>query len=119
MKKSHIIKDIIFLPKTFYGGNASIFSLLKKSGYFELHNEISEADIFESLTQHLECIDQWLSLSEDKRSSSGWYFKHNDDGKYVVGYFPWKETIATTEYQNKIEACAAFIKREIENIRNS
>lgn len=117
MKKPHIIRDIIFLPKRFSEGNDSIYSLLKDSGYFELHNQISEADIFEKLTQHLECVDEWLSLSEDKRSSSGWYFKQNDNGKYVVGYFPPKGNLEMTEYLDKVEACTAFIKREIEDIR--
>jgi hypothetical protein len=111
--------DIIFLPKKFYEGNASIYSLLKESGYFEQHNQISEADIFGELTQHLECIDQWLSLSKDKRSNSGWYFKEDDSGKYVVDYFPPKEGLKRIEYLDKVEACAAFIKREIEDIRNT
>jgi hypothetical protein len=58
MKKAQVIKDIIFLPQRFSEGNYSIHSLLKESGYFELYNQINEADIFEKLTQHLECIDQ-------------------------------------------------------------
>ena len=119
MMKHHIIRDIIFLPKRFSEGNSSIYSLLKESGYFGLHNQIGEADIFEELTEHLECIDQWLSLSENKRSSSGWYLKQNDSGKYVVGYFPPQENLITTEYIDKAEACAVFIKREIEDIRKS
>jgi hypothetical protein len=119
MKKSAIIKDIIFLPKRFSEGNTSIYALLKESGYFELHNAISEADIFENLTHHLECIDGWLSLSEDKRSSSGWYFKQDDNGKYIVGYFPLKENLVIAEYLDEVEACAAFIKREIEDIRTA
>jgi hypothetical protein len=119
MKKSTIIKDIIFLPKRFFEVNTSIYTLLKKSGYFELHNQINEADIIEQLTQHLECIDGWLRLSENKRSSSGWYFKQDDNSKYVVGYFPLKENLGVTEYLDKVEACAAFIKREIEDIRTA
>jgi hypothetical protein len=118
MNKSYIIKNIIFLPKRFSEGNTSIYSLLKESGYFEQHNQISETDIFEELLQHLECIEQWISLSDDKRCSSGWYFKQADNGRYIVGYFPPKGNLNTSEYNNKIEACAAFIKREIEYIRN-
>lgn len=58
MEKLRIIQDIIFLPKKFYDeGNVSIYSLIKESGYFELHDQISEADIFKELSQHLECID--------------------------------------------------------------
>ena len=81
--------------------------------------DISEGDIFEELTQHMECMDQWLSWSEDKRSSSGWYFRQNANGKYIVGYFPFQENLKATEYFGKTEACSAFIKREIEEIRKS
>jgi hypothetical protein len=91
--------------------------LLKECGYFELHGQISEADIFQELKQHLQCIDQWLSWSENKRSSSGWYFRENENGQYVVGYFPLQESSEATEYFDKTEACSAFIKREIEDIR--
>ncbi len=119
MKKDQIIKDIIFLPKRFSKGDASLYSLLKESGYFEVHNQISEADIFEKLIQNLECIDLWLRLSSDKRSNSGWYFKQNDSNMYIVGYFPPSDNYKTIEYLDRIEACSTFIKREIENIRNS
>lgn len=119
MNKFAIIENIIFLPKRFFKGNTSIYTLLKESGYFEMNEQISEADIFKELTQQLECIEGWLSLSEDKRGSSGWYFKQNDNGKYVVGYFPPKENFGVYEYIDKVEACAAFIKREIEDIKNS
>jgi hypothetical protein len=36
------MKDIIFLPKKFLEGGASIYSLLKGSGYFEFHAQIDE-----------------------------------------------------------------------------
>ena len=120
MKKDYVINNIIYLLDKFYKlGNISIYSLLKESGYFELYNQISELEISVMLIQHSKCIDQWLSWSENKRNSSGWYFKQKEDGKYIVGYFPTKEDLKTTEYFEIIEACAAFIKREVEDIRKS
>jgi hypothetical protein len=120
MEKSHVIKNIVFLPKRFYTErNVSIYSLLEESGYFELYDQIRETDIVKELVKHLECIDQWMNLSENKRSSSGWYFKQTENSKYIVGYFshPSQENLKTIEYFDKFEACAAFIKREIEDIR--
>ncbi len=119
MKKNNVLRDIVFLPKRFSEGNASMYSLIKESGYFEMHNQINEVDIFEVLNENLECIDQWLSLSEDKRSSSGWYFKQNDNGKYLVGHYPSNENNELNEYSDEVEACAVFIKYEIEEIRKS
>lgn len=49
--------------------------------------------------------------------SFGAGFKKNE--KYIVGYFPVKEDFNPIEYSDINEACTAFIKREIEEIRTS
>jgi len=119
MKKLDIIEEIIFLPLRSYERNVSIYSLLKESDYFELHNQINESDIFKALTQHVECVDQWLHLSENKRSSSGWYIKQTNSENYIVGYYPSHEINKTIDFSDKLEACAHFIKRELEDLRNA
>jgi len=117
MEKVNVIKNIINLPQEFCKGSVSIFSLLQESGYFDLYEQITEKDIKEELTQHLECIKEWLLYSEDKRNTSGWYFVQNNIEKYIVGYFSLEENEITYEYLDKVEACAVFIKKEIETIR--
>lgn len=120
MNAEEIINRIIYLPMKFKSlGNISIYSLLKETGYFEMYNQINEANIIEGLTKHPKCINQWLRWSEDKRTSSGWYFQQNRNGKYIVGYYPTKEDFQLTEYTDIYEACAVFIKREIEEIRKN
>jgi len=94
-----------------------MYSLLKESGYFEMYEQVSEADITEGLNKHPECINDWLMVSEDKRTSSGWCFTQNGNEKYTVGYYPATANFRLTTYTDAKEACAAFIKREIENIR--
>ncbi len=51
--------------------------------------------------------------------SFGAGFKENENEKYIVGYFPVKEDFNPIEYFDINEACTAFIKREIEEIRTS
>jgi sulfite reductase beta subunit-like hemoprotein len=115
-----IINKVISLATEFYNkSNVSIYTLLKETGYFEMYNQINEADILNELTIHPEFIDKWFSWSENKRSSSGWYLKQNENSKYAVGYFPANRDIAQIEYSDIKEACAAFIIREIEEIRMS
>jgi hypothetical protein len=115
-----IISSIVNLPDKFNRvANISIYSLLKETGYFEMHNQVNEIGIIKYLVNHTECINQWLCWSEDKRSSSGWYFKESEEGKYLVGYFPTKENFKPIEYSDLTEACAAYIKHEIEDIRTS
>lgn len=94
-----------------------MISLLKESGYFEMYDQVNEAEITKALNEHPECINDWIMLSEDKRCSSGWYITENENGKYIVGYYPAEE-FEITEYCDVKEACAAFIKLEIEAIRN-
>jgi len=59
--------------------------------------------------------------SEDKRSNSVWYFQQENEETFVVGFFDRKNSKMNQliKYTDRIEACAAFIKREIEDIRQS
>lgn len=118
MNKYTVIRRIIYLPGQFQKiGDVSIYSLLKESGYFELHNEINEADIIREIIVNPQCISQWMTWSDNKRSNEGWYFKQSKEGKYIVGYFPQKEGAKMREYSDINDACATFIKLELEDIR--
>ncbi len=116
---AEMVAQIITLPRRFHSlGNVSVFSLLQATGYFGLHDQISEDDIREALHRCPECIQEWVQYSEDKRTSSGWYIMENDEGCYEVGYVSEGGDLQERlVYDNQIDACAAFVKREIENIR--
>ena len=120
--KADIATQIVTLPQTFHSlGNISIFSLLEETGYFELHDQISEGDIRGALLCCPECVQEWIQYSEDKRSSSGWYLTLDDEGLYETAYFDIKAVPNTTnrvQYEHAIDACAAFIKHEIESVRS-
>ena len=119
-KNSEIVQQIVTLPKTFHSlGNVSIFALLEATGYFGLHDQISERDIHAALLRCPECIGDWMQYAEDKRTSSGWYVTLNDDGCYETGYIVDVHTRTNrVQYDNAIDAVAAFIKHEIEAIRS-
>jgi hypothetical protein len=110
--------DLIHIPRKFEDlGNVSMYSLLSDSGYFEAHSQISESTIREALQAHPETVDEWMRFSEDKRSNVGWYFRPSHRG-YEVGYFSRSQSgIKSAEYFDQTEACAVFIKNEIEEIR--
>lgn len=119
MNIDHTIERIIHLPRLFKSlGNKSMHSLLRDTGYFEIADQIYEEDIGKALKQHPECINEWQLVSDDKRTTSGWYFKELDNGKYIVGYFDLKrKDNSDVEFSDIREACAFFIKHEIEDIR--
>ena len=122
VNENDMIAQIVRLPRQFYTlRNVSMFALLKATGYFKLHDQISEGDIRAALVQCPECAQEWMQYAEDKRTSSGWYFTLNDEGLYETGYFDIKSVPRDTnrvQYENAIDASAAFIKHEIESMRS-
>jgi hypothetical protein len=97
-----------------------MFSRLKATGYFELHDQISERDIRAALVRCSECVQEWMQECEDKRTSAGWYVMENDEGCYEVGYITERgELQQRVVYSDRVEACAAFVKHEIETLRLS
>jgi hypothetical protein len=118
MRKDDILIDLVHLPRRFDASGMSIYELLRQTGYFEMYDEILEADIRETLAQHPECVDEWISYSGDKRTSSGWYIKQEDSTIYKVGCLsPKGGKSIETSYVDHTDACAAFIKHELEDIR--
>ena len=117
-KINNTIEGVIHLAKKFNElGDVSIYSLLKETGYFDLHKLISESAIRDAILRCPECVSQWFSFSENKRSSTGWYFRR-DNNIYVVGYFSLNaKALPPIQYTDEVKACAAYIKREIEEIR--
>jgi hypothetical protein len=116
-----IAMQIVTMPRRFHSlGSMSIFSLLEETGYFELHDQISEDDIRTALLCCPECVQEWMQYCSDKRTSSGWYIRLNDEELYEIGYFDIKADHDTNrvQYKDAIDACAAFIKQEIESIRS-
>ena len=118
METEKIISDVINMPAKYNElGNITYYSLLRNAGYFEVHDQINEDKILEQLIKHPEWVKQWIQYSEDKRTASGWYFLQDTDGKYIVEYYPPQQKFKTLKFFDIKEACAVFIKIEIERER--
>lgn len=115
-----LAEEIVKIPSRLYSfEDKSFISLLKDTAYFELFDEIKRNMFLETLKKDPQYIKQWLRLSADKRCDSGWYFMEEKD-EHIVGYLDsGKGRINETKYSDIREACANFIFREIEDIRNS
>jgi hypothetical protein len=99
----------------------SPFALLKETGYFELHDQVSVSNIREALIRDPACVQEWIQYVDDLRCSSSWYFDFDDDeNQYEVGFFDINADPTRSnrvQYENSTDACAAYIKHEIESIR--
>jgi len=99
--------------------NVSPCSLLKKSGYFEMHDQITIEAIHGALCAHPDYVNDWIQFSEDQRCDPVWFFRQNG-ADYEVGFWSSKaDDTPPTKYSDPLEACATFIKHEIEGIRLS
>jgi hypothetical protein len=114
-----ITGKILSLPRQLKNvGDVSIRELLKGTGYFQLYEKVTEDSIKKALSSYPESIAEWISYSEDKRSTSGYYLKEEGVNSYIVGYLDEKKGMVNEiKYAERIDACASFIKREIEDIR--
>lgn len=116
----NIATQIVTIPRRMHSDDKSPFALLKETGYFELHDQVSVDDIRNALVRDPASVQEWMQYIDDQRCSSSWYFVLNDDGLYEVGFFDSNTDPAYSNqllYENAMEACAAFIKHEIEDIR--
>lgn len=117
MGKIDVIHNIIDIPGRFKKGNDSFYSLAIQSGYFSSPEEITNDNIAEILHGHPGLIDEWLCWSDDKRTSSGWFFQNNLPEIYVVGFSPRDENKPDIVFTDKFLACATFIKNDLEEMR--
>jgi hypothetical protein len=118
---ANMATEIVTIPRRMRSEDKSPFALLKETGYFELHNEVSVSDIRNALARDPACVQEWMQYIDDQRCSSSWYFVLNDEGLYEVGFYDSKTDPARSNqvvYENAMDACAAFIKHQIESIRS-
>jgi hypothetical protein len=112
--KQEAIEKIIWFASDFFKKNATINQAITESQYTYLHNVINEPALEEALKATPQLIDAWLKWSEFKPVSDTWRFYQNEDGSFQVWHSSYKKDDETLNTVNKFEACATFIKREME-----
>ena len=110
-----VVAKICSLPVSFRADGRSPLQLVAESGYLELAESVTVARVTQFLNENPTLVDSWLSWSEDKKVSSGWYFIDTSEG-FVVGYHPNGQRLV---FSDKTHACAEFIVREVESIREA
>ena len=115
-KIMEVLDRIIHVPGNFHRlGNISVFNLINEAQYLEVRDRVSEQDISDALTRYPEVLDDWMQYSEDKRSM-GWYIVERPKGAFLVGYIGDRGVGESLTFANRKDACAAFIKREVDAI---
>lgn len=116
-----VAAEIVRIPRRLSAdGNISFHDLVRQSSYLMHADTITEALIREQLQSTPDAVNGWLSYSEDRRVTSGWYFRATPDDQFEVGYYgrdqPNRPRLL---YKDPLDACAAFIRRELQGFRRS
>src|SRR3954468_17757261 len=106
-----IVHDLIVMPMTYEHANKSPSVIVSESGYFDSPDAVTAELLADSIKGLPQSVDNWLSWSENKRASSGWYLKRMRDGSFIVGYSPRTDNVPQLRYDDPFLACANFIKR--------
>lgn len=111
---------MVRIPRDFETrGDVSFHALLIASGYADGHVGVDVPMIEDALRAHPEFVGDWLEYSEEKRSSAGWFIRKAASGGWEVGYVAEGAFEEVSLYQDELEACAAFIKKEIDAVKAS
>ena len=122
MSTSPIVQDVVqkvcAIPADFHRrGDVSVLYLLEESGYDTVRDAVTVAIIQQHLQAHPDLIDVWAGYSDDKRCSSGWFF---DDRRYTTGHYSSSAGRSQEQvFTERSQACAEFIKHELESIREN
>ncbi len=117
MNSTEVPGRLIQIPRVFKKkGDVSLAALLEASGYTKHYATVAPTDIEDALANDTALIGEWLSYSQDKRTSSGWYFREQG-GNFEIGQVLHGRIKPKEQFADAMKACAAFIRLEAESIR--
>ena len=111
--KQSIIKEIIKIPITMKKSNKSIYDLLLDLGCKENSDSLTKLSLANELKSKPNYLNESILYSENKRTNEGWYILAKE-GVFEVAYLGDNTKIFV--FKSAYEACAFFIKNEIETI---
>ena len=116
MDVREVAQAVCRMASDFYRlGNVSMLDLTKASGYLEDPSSVRERELFNALRTEPELVESWLIHSDNKRVRCGWAFVRSRSEWRVI--FPNGRKYKS--FADRLEACAFFIKQEVEAFRSS
>jgi hypothetical protein len=94
----------------------SLLGLVKGTGYPAIRSDVDVALLKGGIRERHEILERWLRYSAEKESAWGWFLELDRRGSYLVGLRSGFSDKARYEIADPWEACAFFIKQELEAI---
>ncbi|MBX7061113.1 MAG: hypothetical protein K1X52_05590 [Pyrinomonadaceae bacterium] len=121
MEPHRIAVAVVLIPRVFYAEtqvSMSFRDLILNTGYCCSAEHVSVELLANALRVRPKNVEDWLAWSDNKRTDSGWFFRHRLTGGFEVGYLPATEDRPTFHYTKTevFRACAKFIKYEIDDV---
>lgn len=110
-----VVDMICRMPIDFQAGNVSPSELVRRSGYRQARPKLTPDVLTRTLRAHADWTEAWFTWSDDKRTGSGWYLQEAGE-RFVVGYYPPRGRDPNLTFDDREEATAAFIIRELDEI---
>jgi len=98
------------------GRPVSLPALVTETGYPEVSSQVDVAMLRRGLNERLAIVENWLHYAAEKDASWGWFFEIDRRGSYSVGLKSGYSEAARHEIADPWEACATFIKHELDAI---
>ena len=112
-----VVTAVCRLAFDFYAARTvSPVQLVARSGYGRHRDEVTVPRLERCLAEYPEWVNAWLDYSEDKRSSPGWYIQGRERISFLVGYHEGRSSRPPMRFDNKVRACAEFVRREVDDI---
>lgn len=115
-----VAETVCRMASEFYRlGNVSMNNLLKSSGYLQNPSAVLEDDLEGVFRAKPDLIDEWVRLSENKRTRDGWWLVRPDSphtSDWIVIYPNGRKQ---RKFPDGFKACAFFAKQEIEVYRGN
>ena len=105
-----LLTRICNLPRDRRSQHKSSHQLLQEAGFYESAGAITRRDVAAVLRKDTTLVEDWLTWSGDKRTSSGRYLL--PDGR--VGHCPGGQEV---HHPDIVDACAVFILYELSEFR--
>jgi len=114
--RASILEAVYALPVGFkLRATVSLLQLVRETGYPGRREEIGVDAIRSGLAGRDGIVAVWLAYSAEKDADWGWYFQGPHHGFYLTGSRT-RSLEAPVNTRDAAEACAYFIKAELDSI---
>jgi hypothetical protein len=112
-----VVAAVCRLPLDFHSIHTmSGVDLVRRSGYLSVRSDVTVERLSQCLREHPDWVNQWFAWSDDTRGSPAWRVFEKRSGQFHLSYYDEPGSPPPMVFTDKVQACAEYVHREIEEI---